>query len=74
MSDIRQVIDEQYFSSMLGRLKLIGIRDNLDNLLDAASKEKLSYRELVYKLCCEEVRARHKITSVFREHICGIIL
>ncbi|GHT02554.1 hypothetical protein AGMMS50276_32520 [Synergistales bacterium] len=59
-----QIIDEQYFSSMLGRLKLTGIRDNLDNLLDVASKEKLSYRELVYRLCCEEVR--HKDTNRIR--------
>ncbi|GHV33176.1 hypothetical protein FACS1894187_00740 [Synergistales bacterium] len=61
-----QIIDEQYFSSTLGRLKLTGIRDNLDNLLDVASKEKLSYRELVYRLCCEEVR--HEPHSHGSEH------
>ena len=44
--------------SLLGRLKLTGIRENLDTLLDAASREGLSYREVLYRLCCEE--ARHK--------------
>lgn len=53
-----KVIDEEHFMSLLGRLKLTGIRENLDTLLDAASREGLSYREVLYRLCCEE--ARHK--------------
>jgi DNA replication protein DnaC len=53
-----EIIDEEHLASLLNRLKLTGIRDNLDSLLDGASKENLSYRELVYRLCCEE--ARHK--------------
>jgi DNA replication protein DnaC len=59
-----EVIDEDRFNSLLGRLKLTGIRDRLDSLLDAASKEKLTYRELVYRLCCEEVR--HKDVNRIR--------
>lgn len=53
-----KVIDEEHFMSLLGRLKLTGIRENLDTLLDAASREGLSYREVLYRLCWEE--ARHK--------------
>ena len=52
------LIDDEHFASLLTRLKLTGIRECLDNLLEAASKENLSYRELLYSLCCEE--ARHK--------------
>jgi DNA replication protein DnaC len=50
------LIDEDRFAALLGRLQLTGIRDNLDNLLEEASKENLNYRELVYRLCVEEVR------------------
>ena len=58
------VIDEERLSGLLTRLKLTGIRDNLDSLLDAASREQLSYRELVYRLCDEE--ARHKDVNRIR--------
>lgn len=53
-----RVIDEEHFMTLLGRLKLTGLRERLDSLLDEASKAELSYRELLYRLCCEE--ARHK--------------
>jgi len=49
-------VDEEHFMNLLTRLKLTALRENLDNLLDAASKEDLSYRELVYLLCREEVK------------------
>ena len=52
------LIDEEHFESLLTRLKLTGIRDNLDNLLDAASKKEMGYRELLYTLCCEEARRK----------------
>jgi DNA replication protein DnaC len=48
-------VDEEHLMNLLTRLKLTALRENLDNLLDAASKEELSYRELVYLLCREEV-------------------
>ena len=51
-------VDEEHLMKLLTRLKLTALRDNLDNLLEAASKEELSYRELVYLLCREE--ANHK--------------
>lgn len=51
-------MDEEHFERLLTRLKLTGIRDHLDNLLDAASKEKMGYRELLYRLCCEEIRGK----------------
>lgn len=52
------LIDEEHFESLLSRLKLTGIRDNLDNLLDAASKKEMGYRELLYTLCCEEAHRK----------------
>ncbi len=52
------LIDEEHFASLLTRLKLTGIRDNLDNLLDGASKKEMGYRELIYTLCREEVRRK----------------
>ena len=52
---MREIIDEEHFLSLLSRLKLNGIRERLDAILEAAAKEKVSYRELVYRLCREEV-------------------
>lgn len=52
------LIDEERFENLLTRLKLTGIRDNLDNLLDEASKKDMDYRELLYMLCSEEVRRK----------------
>ena len=49
-----EVIDEDYFQLLLSRLKLNGIRERLDAILEQASKEEISYRELVYRLCREE--------------------
>lgn len=53
-----RLLDEEHLSTLLTRLKLTALRENLDNLLEEASKKDLTYRELVYFLCCEE--ARHK--------------
>lgn len=52
------LIDEEHFASLLTRLNLTGIRDNLDNLLDIASKQDMSYRQLLYTLCLDEVRRK----------------
>ena len=49
-----EVIDEEHFASLLSRLKLNGIRERLDAILEMAAREKISYRELVYRLCREE--------------------
>lgn len=49
-----EVIDEDYFQLLLARLKLNGIRERLDAILEQAAKEAISYRELVYRLCREE--------------------
>ena len=59
-----EIIDEEHFLSLLSRLKLNGIRERLDAILEAAAKEKVSYRELVYRLCCEE--AEYKDTRRIR--------
>ena len=39
-----EIIDEEHFLSLLSRLKLNGIRERLDAILEAAAKEKVSYR------------------------------
>jgi DNA replication protein DnaC len=49
-------VDEEHLEKLLTRLKLTSLRERLDNLLDEASKGELSYRELVYLLCREEVK------------------
>ena len=49
-------VDDDHLYSLLTRLKLIGIRDRIDSLLDEASTQELSYRELLYHLCREEVK------------------
>jgi len=49
-------VDEEHLMKQLSRLKLTALRENLDNLLEEASKEEMSYRELVYFLCSEEVK------------------
>ena len=49
-----EVIDEEYFALLLSRLKLNGIRERLDAVLEQAGKEGISYRELVYRLRSEE--------------------
>lgn len=51
-------VDEEHLGNLLKRLQLTKLRENLDNLLDQASREELSYREVVYLLCKEEVRHR----------------
>jgi DNA replication protein DnaC len=51
-----RLVDEEHLMKLLTRLKLTSLRENLDNLLDVASKEELSYRELVYLLCREELK------------------
>jgi DNA replication protein DnaC len=61
---VSEIIDEDYFSSLLSRLKLNGIRARLDAILEAAAKEEISYRELVYRLCREE--AEYKDTRRIR--------
>jgi DNA replication protein DnaC len=40
---------------MLARLKLSGIRDQLDNLLDEAARSNLSARETLTMLCEREI-------------------
>jgi DNA replication protein DnaC len=49
------VPDLDPLSEMLTRLKLTGIRDQLDNLLDEASRGDLSVRETLSMLCAREI-------------------
>jgi DNA replication protein DnaC len=41
--------------TMLARLQLSGIRDQLDNLLDEAARANLSARETLIQLCEREI-------------------
>ena len=41
--------------AMLARLKLVGIRDQLDSLLDEAARSNLSARETLIMLCEREI-------------------
>jgi DNA replication protein DnaC len=52
------MMDHDLLDTMLTRLKLITIRDRLDNLMDEASKEQMSFRELVYFLCKQEIESK----------------
>jgi DNA replication protein DnaC len=58
MSADARYIDEEHFASLLKRLRLTAWSENLDNLLEEASREKLNYRELVYLLCRAEAKRR----------------
>ena len=48
-------VDTEQLPAMLTRLKLTAIRDQLDNLLDEASRSDLSLRETVAFLCAREI-------------------
>lgn len=54
-------VDHEQLDMMLTRLKLTGIRDQLDTLLDEAARQELTLRETVYYLCEHEVnRKEHR--------------
>lgn len=54
------LVDNERLVSMLTRLKLITIRDRLDNLLDQAAKEKMTLLETVYFLCDQETQSKEE--------------
>jgi DNA replication protein DnaC len=47
--------DHEALLEILGRLRLIAIRDQLDNLLDEAARRELSLRQTLALLCQREV-------------------
>lgn len=47
--------DHEHLIGILTRLKLTGIRDRLDNLLDEASNKKMTLREAIVFLCEQEI-------------------
>jgi len=53
-------MDTEHLDSMLTRLKLNTIRDRLDNLLDEAAKKQMSFREVVYFLCKQEIESNEE--------------
>ena len=50
--------DHEYLVSILNRLKLTGIRDKIDNLLDEASRKGMNLRESFLFLCEQEINQK----------------
>lgn len=54
-------IDHEYLIKSLTRLKLIAVRDKLDNLLDEASRREMNLREALAFFCEHEIQSKdHK--------------
>ncbi len=53
-------IDHEQLMTILTRLKLIGIRDQLDNLLDEASRKEMNLREAFSFICQQEIRSKEQ--------------
>lgn len=51
-------VDHERLVTMMNRLKLTGIRDKIDNLLDEASRKQMNLRETFLFLCEQEVREK----------------
>ena len=51
---MREAVPDR-LNDMLTRLKLTGIRDQLDGLLDEAGRQELSLRETLVMLCEREI-------------------
>jgi DNA replication protein DnaC len=51
-------VDHERLIGILNRLKLTGIRDKLDNLLDEASRKQMNLREAFVFLCEQEIREK----------------
>ncbi len=52
--------DHEHLMTILNRLKLTGIRDRFDNLLDEASKRQLNLRETFLFLCEQEILEKNQ--------------
>jgi DNA replication protein DnaC len=69
-------VDHATLLSWLTRLKLTAIRDQLDNLLEEASRRELSLREALAFLCEREIARKDerriemamKIAPIMRPH------
>lgn len=57
--------DHEYLIRMLTRLRLTGVRNKIDNLLDEAARRQMNLREALTFFCEEEIRekehSRHRI-------------
>ena len=56
----RETIPTDRLDAMLTRLKLIGVRDQLDSLLDEASRNDLSVRETLALMCEREIARKNQ--------------
>jgi hypothetical protein len=59
-------VDHEALLAMLTRLKLTGIRDQLDSLLDEAAREDLTLREALAFLCSREVARKDDPSTCVR--------
>lgn len=53
-------VDHEHLIKLLTRLKLIAVRDKLDNLLDEAARKEMNLREALTFLCQQEVQNKDK--------------
>jgi hypothetical protein len=60
---IRQAVATDRLDDMLTRLKLSGVRDQLDTLLDEATRHDLSMRETLALLASARLPARTSAVS-----------
>ena len=56
----RPLVSADRLDALLGRLQLTGIRDQLDTLLDEASRHDLSMRETLALLCEREIARKNQ--------------
>jgi DNA replication protein DnaC len=56
----RETIPTDRLDAMLTRLKLTGVRDQLDSLLDEASRNDLSVRETLALMCEREIARKNQ--------------
>ena len=54
------MVDHERLLTMLSRLQLTAIRDQLDNLLDEAGRQELTLRETLAFLCEREIARKDK--------------
>ena len=59
----RPLVSADRLDALLGRLQLTGIRDQLDTLLDEASRHEFSMRETLALLCEREIARKSQRPS-----------
>lgn len=52
------IAEQDHLEQLLTKLKLLSIRDRLDNLLDEAARKKMSFREALTFICEQEIHSK----------------